>query len=136
MGATVNYVEIIGHVSKYEIKTFATGSELVTLDIPCKNRYKKKGSDEWSEDVEWLKIKISYPNIIKRIKENGLDKGDYVRVTGSLRTNTYTNKEGVEKSEMQITCDSFLRLQKATNSYKTAPQEKSTPQAEPEEDLF
>lgn len=136
MATTVNQVEIIGHVAKYEVKAFATGSELVTVDIPTKNRYKKKGSDEWSEETEWHKIKISYPNIVKRIKEGGLDKGDYVRVTGSIKTHKYTNKEGVEKVELQITCETFTRLQKATNSYKTLTQEKPNPQSEQDFDLF
>lgn len=136
MALSINSVEIIGHVVRHEVKAFSTGNELVTVTVVTKNRYKKKDSVEWSEDAEFHTIKISYPNIIKRIKENGLDKGDYVRATGAIKTHKYTNKEGVEKSEVQITCESFLRLQKATNSYKTAPQEKPTPQAEPEEDLF
>lgn len=133
MSTTLNRVEIIGQITKVDVKEFKTGMKIMRIDIPTKNSYKKDG--EWKEDVEWHKIVASIPNLIERLEGYQISKGDYVRVEGQIRSHEFTAKDGSIVKEKQITCTNLLRLKKATNSYKEKGAELAANNIE-EEDIF
>ena len=122
---TINRVELIAHVGSIEFRQFETGKEICNLSLATKNSYKKPDG-EWAEDTEWHRCVFAIPNLIERMRN--VEKGDYVRVEGAIRTKTWKNKEGVEQVSREITCFQFDTLAKAVKKEDTtpAPESKAT----------
>ena len=114
MANSICKVEVIAHVGSIDIREFSTGKTVVNMSLPVKNNYKKPDG-EWSEETEWVKCVFSMPALVERIKE-GVSKGDYIRVEGSLRTKKYTNKDGIEVESREVTCYQYNMLQRASST--------------------
>ena len=93
-----------------------TGKEVCNLSVATKNSY-KKADGEWAEDTEWHRCVFAIPNLIERMRN--VEKGDYVRIEGAIRTKTWKNKEGVEQVSREITCFQFDTLSKSSKTTAT-----------------
>ena len=84
-----------------ELKTVgADNLELVTFSLAHTPRSKKNG--EWVDgDTNWYRV-IKFGKQAETLAQT-LKKGDEVIVIGTLKLNNYTDKNGVEKSQMEIT---------------------------------
>jgi single-strand DNA-binding protein len=84
-----------------ELKTVgADNLELVSFSLAHTPRSKKNG--EWVDgETNWYRV-IKFGKGAEAIA-NTVKKGDEVIVIGTLKMNTYTDKNGVEKTQMEIT---------------------------------
>lgn len=84
-----------------ELKTVgADNLELVTFSLAHTPRSKKDG--EWVDgETNWYRV-IKFGKQAETLAQT-LRKGDEVIVIGTLKMNNYTDKNGVEKSQMEIT---------------------------------
>jgi len=104
----VNKVIIVGNLgADPETRYTSSGGAITNIRVATSEKWKDKQSGEDQERTEWHRI--VFFGKLAEIAGQYLKKGSSVYVEGSLRTNKYTDKEGVEKystdivgSEMQM----------------------------------
>ena len=69
-------------------------------------------TDSWKDDkgerrerTHWFSITSFNPSVIDMIEKGWLTKGRYIEATGDLRDNRWTDKDGVERSTVQLVVD-------------------------------
>lgn len=100
----MNRATIIGNLgADLETRTTQGGSVIGNLRVATRERVKK--GDEWVDHTEWHRV-----TLFGKTAENAqkyLKKGSQVAVEGKIRTNKYTDKEGVERYSTEIVADTI-----------------------------
>jgi len=106
--ASVNKWIGIGNLTKDpDQKAFSDGSFVTNITIACNEKYKDK-SGEQKEMVEY--VNISFFGKLAEIAGKYLAKGNPVYVEGKLKTDKYTDKNGIEKYSTKIIANSLQLL--------------------------
>ncbi len=108
MSKGVNKVTIIGNLgADPEVRYSANGTAICSLSLATSEQWTDKASGEKQERTEWHRVKVF--GKLAEICCEYLKKGRQVYIEGSLRTDKYTDKAGIEKystdiiaSEMQM----------------------------------
>lgn len=108
MARGVNKVILVGNLGNDpEVRYSASGTAIASLSIATSENWTDKQSGEKQERTEWHRVKMF--GRLAEIAGEYLKKGRQVYIEGSLRTDKYTDKAGVEKystdiiaSEMQM----------------------------------
>lgn len=104
----INKVIIVGNLgADPEVRYTPSGTAITTISVATTESWKDKTSGEAQERTEWHRIKFF--GRLAEIAGEYLKKGGQVYVEGALRTDKYTDKQGVERyttdiiaSEMQM----------------------------------
>ena len=123
--STINRVTLLGYVGNVEVKEFDKGRKLVQVSLATSESYKK--GDEWVDKTEWHRCIFGIPNLAERA--SNIKKGDKVYLEGAIQTNSWTDKEGNERSTKEINCTMFRTFLKNKNA------EGAPKKAEPASDL-
>jgi single-strand DNA-binding protein len=97
---TFNQVSLIGYLgADPEMRFTSKGTAITTFSVATSRRW-QDANNEWQEDTTWFRIvawagRGEYANRI-------LQKGDPVYVAGYIRTNRYTDKEGIERNGWEL----------------------------------
>ena len=106
--AGVNKVILIGHLgSDPEIRHLDGGSMIARFNIATTEAYNNK-SGERVEQTEWHRIEM-WDNLAK-IAEQYLKKGSQVYVEGRLRTESWKDKEGADRTTLRIRVNNMTLL--------------------------
>ncbi|MES2347018.1 MAG: single-stranded DNA-binding protein [Pseudomonadota bacterium] len=108
MARGVNKVILVGNLGQdVELRYTASGTAIASLSIATSESWTDKQSGEKQERTEWHRVKIF--GKLAEIAAEYLAKGRQVYIEGALRTDKYTDKQGVERystdiiaSEMQM----------------------------------
>ena len=108
MARGINKVILVGTLGKDpEVRYSQGGAALTSISVATNESWKDKQSGEQKERTEWHRVKFF--GRLAEIAGEYLKKGGQVYIEGSLRTEKYTDKAGVEKystdiiaSEMQM----------------------------------
>ena len=101
MSRGVNKVILIGNLgADPETRYTQSGSAITTIKIATSESWKDKSTGEQQERTEWHRVKFF--GRLAEIAGEYLKKGRQVYVEGSLRTDKYTDKEGVERYTTDI----------------------------------
>ncbi len=108
MSKGVNKVIVLGNIGKDpETRYTAAGTAITSLSVATSEAWKDKTTGEKQERTEWHRVKLF--GKLAEIAGEYLKKGRQVYIEGSLRTDKYTDKDGVERystdiiaSEMQM----------------------------------
>lgn len=108
MSKGVNKVIVLGNIGKDpETRYTASGTAITSLSVATSESWKDKTTGEKQERTEWHRVKLF--GKLAEIAGEYLKKGRQVYIEGSLRTDKYTDKDGVERystdiiaSEMQM----------------------------------
>lgn len=108
MARGINKVIIVGNLgADPEMRHTGGGAAVTTLNVATSESWTDKQSGEKVEKTEWHRVKMF--GRLAEIAGEYLKKGRQVYIEGSLRTDKYTDKQGVEKystdiiaSEMQM----------------------------------
>jgi single-strand DNA-binding protein len=105
MKKSVNKVELSGFAGMNpEVKTFASGAQMLRFSLATSNSYKNK-SDEWVKETTWHNIVMW-----DKVAELALDKikkGTFVKVTGKIVNRQYTDKNGTKQNVFEIRAMEF-----------------------------
>lgn len=108
MARGINKVIIVGTVGKDpEMRYSQSGSALCSLSIATNEKWKDKNG-EMQERTEWHRVK-AFGKLAEIIGEY-VKKGGQLYVEGKLRTEKYTDKQGVEKYSTDIIADEIMLL--------------------------
>jgi single-strand DNA-binding protein len=108
MARGINKVILVGNLgADPEVKYTAGGTAIGTLSVATSESWKDKQTGEQQERTEWHRVKLF--GRLAEIAGEYLRKGRQVYIEGSLRTDKYTDKDGVVRyttdiigSEMQM----------------------------------
>lgn len=108
MARGVNKVILVGNLGNDPDTRYApSGTAITTISIATSEQWTDKHSGQKQERTEWHRVKFF--GKLAEIAGEYLKKGRQVYVEGSLRTEKYTDKQGIERyttdvigSEMQM----------------------------------
>lgn len=109
MARGVNKVIIVGNLGNDpEVRYTSGGAAIASLSIATSESWTDKQSGEKQERTEWHRVKMF--GKLAEIAGEYLKKGRQVYIEGSLRTDKYTDKSGVEKYSTDIIASDMQML--------------------------
>ena len=102
MAISLNRVQLMGNLgADPEICTTKDGREVARLSIATNETFLNKDGNR-QERTEWHRVVIFHGNLITKVVIPFLKEGSTVFVEGSLRTDKYTDKDGIERYSTDI----------------------------------
>lgn len=115
--AGVNKVILVGNLgSDPEVRYFDNGGVVAKFNIATTESYQNKNGER-VEQTEWHRIEL-WEGLAK-VAEKYLKKGNQVYVEGRLRTDTWTDKEGQQRTGVTIRANSMTLLGGSNNAANT-----------------
>ena len=109
MARGINKVILVGNVGNApEVRQTTEGNAIATLSLATSETWKDKQTGGKQEKTEWHRV--VFFNRLAEIAAQYLRKGSKVYIEGSLRTNKYTDKNGVEKYSTEIIANEMQML--------------------------
>ncbi|MBD8871481.1 single-stranded DNA-binding protein [Rhodanobacter sp. DHB23] len=109
MARGINKVIIVGNLGNDpETRYTGSGTAITSLSIATSEQWTDKQSGERQERTEWHRVKLF--GKLAEIAGEYLKKGRQVYIEGSLRTDKYTDKNGVEKYSTDIIASDMQML--------------------------
>ena len=109
MARGVNKVILVGNCgSDPETRYGANGAPITTLKLATNESWKDKATGELQERTEWHRVKLF--GRLAEIASEYLRKGRTVYIEGKLRTDKYTDKDGIERYTTDILADEIQLL--------------------------
>jgi single-strand DNA-binding protein len=103
MATDLNMWQGIGRLGKdVEIRFTATGDAVANFSLACGWKSKEKEGTEW--------VNITAFGKLAEICGKYLKKGSQVYIAGSLKTDKYTDKSGVEKYSTKVMAEKMQML--------------------------
>ena len=107
--ASVNKVILVGNLGRDpEMRSFPSGDQVANVTLATTNKWRDKQTGEQQERTEWHRVKFF--GKLAEIAGEYLRKGSQVYVEGSLRTDKYTDKNGVERYTTDIIANEMQML--------------------------
>lgn len=101
MSRGINKVIIVGRLGNDpDVRYTAAGSAVTTISVATSEGWKDRNTGQVQERTEWHRI--VFFGRLAEIAGQYLKKGSQVYVEGSLRTNKYTDKNGIERYSTDI----------------------------------
>lgn len=133
MSRGVNKVILVGNLgADPETRYTTSGSAITSIRIATSESWKDKQTGEQQERTEWHRVKFF--GRLAEIAGEYLKKGRQVYVEGSLRTDKYTDKDGIERystdiiaNEMQMLGSGDGERGQRTERERPAPSSQSVP---------
>ena len=98
--AGVNKVILLGRLgSDPEVRTLPSGGKVVTFSIATSESYNNKEGAK-VEQTEWHRIELWEG--LANVAEQYLKKGDMAYVEGRIRTEKWTDTDGIERTTVKI----------------------------------
>lgn len=107
--SSINKVILVGHIGQEpEIRYTANGEAAINLSLATSESWKDKTTGEKREATEWHRVAIFGKPA--EIAGKYLQKGSHIYVEGKIKSNKYTDKNGIERVAFQIQCENFKML--------------------------
>lgn len=101
MARGINKVIIVGNLgADPETRYTGNGAAITTIRLATSEQWTDKQSGEKQERTEWHRVKLF--GRLAEIAGEYLKKGRQVYIEGSLRTDKYTDKDGIERFSTDI----------------------------------
>jgi single-strand DNA-binding protein len=109
MARGVNKVILVGNLgADPETRYTATGGAITNIRLATSEAWKDKQTGENQERTEWHRVVLF--GKLGEIAGEYLKKGRQVYIEGSLRTNKYTDKDGIERYSTDIVANEMQML--------------------------
>ena len=106
---SVNKVILVGHLGRDpENRYLPSGEQVTSIAVATTDRWRDKATGEQKEQTEWHRI--SFFGKLAEIAGQYLKKGSQVYIEGRIRTNKYTDRDGVERYQTPIIGDTMQML--------------------------
>jgi single-strand DNA-binding protein len=108
MAGSVNKVILIGNLgSDPEVRYLESGSAVAKFNIATTESYTNKNGER-VDNTEWHRIEL-WEGLAK-VAEKYLKKGNQVYIEGRIRTDSWTDKEGQQRTGVTIRANSMTLL--------------------------
>ncbi|MCB1608215.1 MAG: single-stranded DNA-binding protein [Xanthomonadales bacterium] len=134
MARGVNKVILVGNLGNDpEVRYTASGAAITTISVATSESWKDKQTGEQQERTEWHRVKFF--GRLAEIAGEYLKKGRQVYIEGSIRTDKYTDKEGIDRYSTDIIANEMQMLGGAGGGMDDgggrAPMQRSAPRQQP-----
>lgn len=107
-GRGLNLVQIIGRLGAApEARFTGNGTQVANFNIAVNNR-RKQANGDYAEETEWFRV-VAWDKLAE-IATEYLDKGSQVYIAGPLQQRKYTDKDGIERTSVEINAKEMLML--------------------------
>jgi single-strand DNA-binding protein len=132
MSRGVNKVILLGNCgADPETRYTAAGAAITSVSVATSESWKDKQTGEAKERTEWHRVKFF--GRLAEIAGEYLKKGKQVYIEGSIRTDKYTDKEGIERYATDIIANE-MQMIGGSDKRDTAAQEPRKPKPAPAPD--
>ena len=108
MARGINKVILVGTVGKDpEVRYFQSGDAYCTLSVATSEQWKDKQGEK-QERTEWHRVKFTRK--LAEIVGEYVKKGQQIYIEGALRTEKYTDKQGVERYSTDVIANEMQML--------------------------
>ena len=108
MSRGINRVTLVGNLGNVpELRYSQGGTAHASVGVATSEAWKDKDGNK-QERTEWHRVKFF--GKVAEVAGKMLKKGDCIFVEGSLRTDKYTDKHGVERYATYVVADQLLML--------------------------
>ncbi len=109
MARGINKVIVVGNLgADPETRYTASGTPITSLSVATSDQWTDKQSGQKQERTEWHRVKMF--GRLAEIAGEYLKKGRQVYIEGSLRTDKYTGKDGIERYSTEIIANEMQML--------------------------
>lgn len=109
MSRGINKVILVGRLGNDpDVRYTASGSAVTTISVATSESWKDRNTGQQQERTEWHRV--VFFGRLAEIAGQYLKKGSQVYVEGSLRTNKYTDKNGIERYSTDINANELQML--------------------------
>ena len=111
---TVNYVELIGWLgADPEERYTPSGVAIAEFSVATKRLGSRNEDGSWNYETDWIDV-VAWDQLAETVTTN-LHKGSRVRVSGSLRTDTWEDREGNKRKRINVRADDIIFLESRTS---------------------
>ncbi len=109
MARGINKVILVGNLGNDpDVKYTQSGAAVTTISVATSESWKDKQTGQMQDRTEWHRVKFF--GKLAEIAGEYLRKGSQVYVEGSLRTDKYTDKNGIERYTTDIIANEMQML--------------------------
>ena len=109
MARGINKVILVGNLGNDpDVKATQGGTTVTTISVATSEQWKDKQTGQAQERTEWHRVKFF--GRLAEIAGDYLKKGSQVYIEGSLRTDKYTDKSGIERYSTDIIANEMQML--------------------------
>lgn len=109
MARGINKVILVGNLGNDpDVRATQSGTQITTISVATSESWRDKQTGQQQERTEWHRVKFF--GRLAEIAGEYLRKGQQVYIEGSLRTEKYTDKSGVEKYSTDIIANEMQML--------------------------
>ena len=127
--ASVNKVILIGNLGRDpETRYTADGNTAICHIVVATSRRYKDSQGQPQEETEWHRVVFFGRQA--EIAQQYLKKGNPAYIEGRLRTRKYTDKEGIERYQTEIICETLQLLGSRSQSSGTSSDSFESPRRE------
>jgi single-strand DNA-binding protein len=133
--ASVNKVILIGNLGRDpELRYTPSGTAVANFTVATNETWKDKDGAK-QEHTEWHRV-VAWGKLAE-IAGEYLRKGRQVYIEGSIRSRTYKDKDGNERTSVEIRADNMVMLgrQEGGSSEGKAASEAAPPEYAPDDDI-
>jgi single-strand DNA-binding protein len=107
--ASLNKIMVIGNVGRDpELRMTPTGKPVTEFSVAVNRVFNDGGSGERREETEWFRI-VCWQRLAETAQQL-IQKGRLVYVEGRLQTRNWTDREGKERTTVEIVANDFRVL--------------------------
>lgn len=108
MSRGLNRIQIIGNLGQDpEMRYTPQGRAVTNFSVAVGDKWTDRDGNE-RDDTEWFRVEAW--DRLGEIANEYLSKGRQVYIEGRLRTNKYTDRDGIEKTSVRIVASNLLLL--------------------------
>jgi single-strand DNA-binding protein len=108
MARGLNKVQIIGHVGRDPEMRSTQGGQAVTNFTVAVNRNRRDQAGNTTEETEWFRV-VCFDKL-GEIADQYLRRGGQVFVEGRLQSRKYTDREGIERTAVEVVAGDLVLL--------------------------
>lgn len=129
--SSVNKAILLGNAGRdAEVKYLPSGKAVATVSIATSSKRKDRDSGEIIEDTQWHRVQFF--DRLAEIAGEYVKKGKSIYVEGRIRYGKYTDKDGIEKSTVDIIATELQLLGGRDEGQQQAPrQQAAAPRPQP-----
>ncbi len=122
----VNKVILVGNLgADPETRYTSNGQAITSIRIATSESWTDKATQQKQERTEWHRVKFF--GKLAEIAAEYLKKGKSVYIEGSIRTDKYTDKDGVEKFSTEVIANEMQMLGGREGGESSAPARSAKP---------
>ena len=104
---SINRAILLGHVGgDAEIRSMTNGDRVATFSLATSERWRNKTTGQMDEATEWHRV-VVFNQALVEICDKYVRKGGRVAVEGMIKSQKYTDRDGVERRKTEIVVGRF-----------------------------